>query len=56
MSISRKEQEIKDLRKLVNQYREISRRFPEHEGYKSLIKKLEGEISVIGQDLLRNSP
>ena len=53
MTVSRKEQEIKELRVLLNKFREVSRRFPDHDGYKRLVRQLECQIADIGEGLFK---
>lgn len=53
MTVSRKEQEIKELRRLLNKFREISRNYPDHQGYKNTIRQLECQIADIGEGLFK---
>lgn len=53
MSNNKKEQKLKELKMYINKFREISRRFPDHEGYKKLIRQLECEIADIAEGLFK---
>jgi hypothetical protein len=53
MSNSKEEQKIKELRVLINRFRDISSRYPEHDGYKKMIRRLECDIADIGEQLFK---
>lgn len=53
MAVSREEQKIKELRVLINKFRDISSRYPEHDGYKKMIRRLERDIADIGEQLFK---
>jgi hypothetical protein len=53
MSNNKEEQKIKELRVLINRFRDISSRYPEHDGYKKMIRRLECDIADIGEQLFR---
>jgi hypothetical protein len=53
MSNNKEVQKIKELRVLLNKFRDVSRRFPDHDGYKRLVRQLECQIADIGEGLFK---
>jgi hypothetical protein len=54
MAVSKEEQKIKELRVLINRFRELSSRYPEHDGYNKMIRRLECDIADIGEQLFKD--